>query len=181
MSEFPNEIKNLILKNLPANDLKSVNKYYSNYKFMKPEEGGAEYFKMILYCFPDLVHLNFVNNNPDLIVFNIGDKVDNFNMDMDTYDNLETWWISLYPNPKTGEMFLYSYQTRPKLVMGSVCYDDMIATVRLDYRVVKVLMGRHAQFGEWGDDLKYHQIYNTWDKKYTDEENKKYFELLKSF
>ena len=54
--------------------------------------------------------------------------------------------------------------------------DDTVATVKMDYRTVKILF-RGVSFGQWGDEIKDQCIV---DREYTDEENEKFFKLLRN-
>ena len=136
----------------------------------------------IKMCFPDIVHIRHVDK--ELIIIYLGD-INNCEINKDgsyryltieDYKNLPTNWLSTIPDPVKGEVHLHTFQQKPILKRGVTCMDDTVATVKMDYRTVKVLF-RGSSFGRWGDEIKDQCIV---DREYTDEENEKFFKLLKN-
>ena len=136
----------------------------------------------IKMCFPDIVHIRHVDK--ELIIIYLGD-INNCEINKDgsyryltieDYKNLPTNWLSTIPDPVKGEIHLHTFQQKPNLKRGNTCMDDTVATVKMDYRTVKILF-RGVSFGQWGDEIKDQCIV---DREYTDEENEKFFKLLRN-
>jgi len=120
-------------------------------KFMKPQS-NIQLFNLrnLEYCF-DTFNVYYVDDNKDLVVFNIGEDVDNFKMDMKTYDNLETWWVSCVPNAPDKTVNLHTFKLKPKRVQG-LMLDDIVAIKKIEYRVAKELF-RGMSFPNWGANV----------------------------
>tara|TARA_R110000772_G_scaffold117618_1_gene223205 strand:+ start:528 stop:998 length:471 start_codon:yes stop_codon:yes gene_type:complete len=145
-------------------------------------ERNIKYLLKIKRCFPDIVHIRHVDK--ELIIIYLGD-INNCEINKDgsyryltieDYKNLPTNWLSTIPDSVKGEVHLHTFQQKPIEIRGANCYEDIVATSKMDYRTALIIF-RGTSFGQWGDEIKNQRIVN---RDYTDEENEKFFKLLRN-
>ena len=139
--------------------------------YFKPDcNTSKKVINIAKYCFPEIFNVNYVNNNKKLVVLYIGKHDKIFDMIEDEYNKLDMVDVGTYPNSDNGEVELST--------MADIKSFSLIihAKAKIDYRTIKILF-RGVNFGHWGNEIKNQYII---DREYTDEENEKFFKLLKN-